>query len=163
MYGNYPQRYNPMLDDSRDYRQFNQWQKGGAYTRHDARTHVGHDPHSRKSGCICGMTKTNKPVLYMSAWNASKDRGLIKLFVTEMQGLGQRRGEYVTDKGAKVKYTKVAGELIFTRTGQVVKLYGMINPDDPKLYLEQFNLVAVANCANGAKGGYFGRPSSKKK
>jgi hypothetical protein len=109
-------------------------------------------PKKKHTGCKFGSTKDGVP--YISAWNASKSRGMISMIASPYKGTKTKKSK--TGKTWENWFVKIT----MKNTMDIKNFSGLYNVDNQKLYIKDLNMVANPKAPNG---GYFGQHVSRRK
>lgn len=107
-------------------------------------------PPPKKSGAKAGMTKHNK--MFVAAWNASKDKGLI--VVSAFENSRSTHSESQTGN----KFITMMFEIQYRKSGNRLLELANYNVTTGKVYLQKLGMVISTKAA---RGGYFGRIARK--
>jgi len=112
-------------------------------------TRQGWQDYKKKSGAKEGRTKDDK--IFVSAWNASKEKGMISISAFE----NRKSTESKSDRGNM--FITMMFEIIYKRTGNKMLEVGNYNLTTGKVFLQKPGLVISTRAPNG---GFCGKISS---
>ena len=111
-------------------------------------TKNGWIPYKKKSGAKCGTTKHDK--LYISAWNASKTKGLVKISAFE----NSLSKEYKKKNSNEVRVSMMF-EIFYNSTGVKVLELGFYNTTTGVVVLGKVGLTIETKAPNGGFCGSY--------
>jgi len=106
-----------------------------------------HRPRKKRSGAKCGVGTNGK--FYVSAWNASRDKGLIVVSAFE-----NKKSKKYEVKSSGKKFTMMIFEIVYRKTGNKVLELASFCTTTNKVYLKRLGMVISCNAPNG---GYMGQ------
>ena len=97
--------------------------------------------------------KTVENGVIVSAWNASREKGLIKVYARPYSKTK------VTESKSGKRWANLFVTITFLKTGQIINTSSLLDIDGKRLYVKELGMIAT----KAGRGGYFGQGGFKAK
>lgn len=126
---------------------YNNGYNSRGYSNRGYNNNYNNRPRKKRSKAGCGVGKNGK--FYVWGWNASKQKGLIKVNAYE-----NRKSKKYEVKSSGKKFIMMMFEIRYMRTGNTVLELASFCTTTGKVYLDKLGMVISCNAPNG---GYMGK------